>query len=80
MPDPTLGTLTPTEYEVLPDILDESGEVTLAASFTPNNGIRIQLLDSESDDPDWRAFDFTADQALTLGNALLRWAMERRRG
>lgn len=66
-------------YEVLPDMTDEgtfesNGDlVTLSASLTPNNGIRIQLLDQESDDQNWRVFDFTPQQAVTLGEALLRW-------
>lgn len=67
-----------TIYEVLPDLYDENGEVTLSAAFTPNNGIRIQLLDAKSDDPDWRVFDFTPDQAEMIGNALLRWAKARK--
>lgn len=63
-----------TEYEVLDDMTDEQGEVTLSASYTPNNGIRVQLLDSDSDDPDWRVFDFTTEQAEIIGRALVRWA------
>lgn len=65
-------------YESLPQIKDESGEVVLHASFTANNGIRIQLLDSESDDADWRVFDFNNDQAEVVGQALVRWAQRRR--
>ncbi len=67
-------------YEILPDMTDqntfkENGDlVTLSAGFTAGNGIRIQLLDMGSDDPDWRVFDFTEDQAKILGSALLRWA------
>lgn len=61
-------------YETLPHILDQTQEVTLAASFTPNNGIRIGLADTESEDPNWREFDFTRDQAKLIGEALIRWA------
>jgi hypothetical protein len=67
----------PSGYEILPDILDEEGLVTLSASFTANNGIRVQLLDSESNDADWRVFDFTPTQADQIGAALLRWAKNR---
>ena len=70
---------TPTKfYEVLPAFRDEEGTVTLVASFTPNNGIRIGLLDAESDDPDWREFDFNIEQAEILGAALVRWAQRSR--
>lgn len=61
------------QYEVLPVIVDECGEVQLAASFTSKNGIRIGLLDTESDDPNWREFDFTDEQARMIGEALIRW-------
>jgi hypothetical protein len=65
-------------YEVLPQMQDEVGEVTLSASFTPNNGIRISLLDTESDDPNWRDFDFDEEQAEIVGQALVRWAQRSR--
>lgn len=60
-------------YERLPDIIDDAGEVTLSASYTAGNGIRIGLLDTESEDPNWREFDFTAEQAIEIGKALIRW-------
>lgn len=63
-----------TFYEVLLHITDEAQDTTLAASFTPNNGIRIGLLDTESEDTNWREFDFTEDQAELIGQALVRWA------
>jgi hypothetical protein len=63
-----------TFYEVLPHIIDENDQVTLAASFTASNGIRIGLADRESDDPDWREFYFTQQQAEMIGQALVRWA------
>ena len=65
-------------YESIPAIVDEQGQVTLYATFSPNNGIRIGLLDSESEDPDWREFDFTEDQAELIGQALVRWAQRSR--
>jgi hypothetical protein len=65
-------------YEVLPHISDGYEVVTLAASFTPNNGIRIGLVDIRSDDPDWREFDFDDGQAEMIGQALVRWAQRRR--
>lgn len=65
-------------YEILPHIISDDGVETLAAAFTPNNGIRIELLDAESDDPNWRCFDFTNDQAEQIGQALVRWAQRRR--
>ena len=61
-------------YEVLPPLQDEQGEVTLVASFTANNGIRIALLDTESIDQDWREFDFDREQALLIGETLVRWS------
>ena len=65
-------------YEVLPHITEDGEGTTLAASFTPNNGIRVGLLDPESDDPDWREFDFTDEQAELIGQALVRWAQRHR--
>ena len=67
-----------TFYEVLDHIVDEVGEVTLAASFTASHGIRVGLLDTESEDGDWREFDFTEDQAEFVGQALVRWAQRSR--
>ena len=64
-------------YEVIPHIKDECDEVTLAASFTPNNGIRIGILDPDQS-PDWAEFDFTVDQAEMIGQALVRWAQRSR--
>lgn len=65
-------------YQTLPDILDDEGLVMLSASFSANNGIRIQLLDPDSEDLDWRVFDFTDAQAEQVGAALVRWAKARR--
>ena len=63
-------------YEVLPELRDETGEEILSASFTTNNGIRIQIRNDDLG-PDWAVFDFTAEQAETVGSALLRWALAR---
>lgn len=63
-------------YEVLPHI--EDNDVTLSASFTADNGIRLQLLDQASDDEDWRVFDFTEEEAELIGQALVRWAQRSR--
>ncbi len=61
-------------YEVLPPMQDEQGEVTLVASFTLNNGIRIALQDIDSIDQDWREFDFDKEQARIVGEALIHWS------
>lgn len=72
-------------YEVLPLIVDrdtyeENGDLTtLAAHFTARSGIRIDLLDMESSDQDWRCFQLSEDQAELIGAALLRWAAASRR-
>lgn len=72
-------------YEVLPHILDETGETELAASFTPNNGIRIGIAvreeDGEGGYTDWEGwydFDFNDEQAEQIGQALVRWAQRSR--
>ena len=57
-------------YEVLPDLVGDDGEV-LSASYTANNGIRLQI---RQDDGDWAVFDFTSDQANLIGGFLLWWA------
>lgn len=65
-------------YEVLPEIKSEDGDAKLVASFTPNNGIRVGIVNEEIDDGYWREFDFTPDQAETIGQALVRWAQRNR--
>lgn len=78
---------SPDSYEVLEDFEEEDGEAKLNAAYTPNNGIRVQILnkfepeDLEHEmfqedgwDNHWRVFDFTPEQAEMLGKALLRWA------
>ena len=74
-------------YEVLPVLIDETGEEHLHASYTPNNGIRIGILNKFSEDDleheqftedGWdcclRSFDLSSEQARQLGQALIRWA------
>lgn len=68
-------------YEVLAEILEEPNnyQTALAASYTPNNGIRIGIRAVEGSDdyevfPDWMEFDFSAEQAEMIGTALLSWA------
>lgn len=67
---------SPDGYEVMAEIVDDCQESKLLASYTPNNGIRIGILNYEDGEWDWfwREFDFNADQAEQLGAALLRWA------
>lgn len=67
-------------YEVLPNFIGEPGyNQTLAASFTPNNGIRISVLDCDDADEGalYAEFNLSIDQARTLGEALIRWAEAR---
>ena len=62
-------------YEVLPEMRNESHDDVLVASFTPNNGIRIGIINGDCDDGNWREFDFyDLDQAEAVGQALIRWA------
>jgi hypothetical protein len=68
---------SPDGYEVLEDIKDETGEETLGASYTPNNGIRVWIANDDIG-PECCSFDFSPDQAEFLANALLRWAKARR--
>lgn len=77
-------------YEVLPEMVEEDdGSSKLAASWTPNNGIRIGIINhfptEESElspagddgwDMCWRGFDFTREQARILGEALIRWSKD----
>ena len=77
-------------YEVLPEMIEDgAGEAKLHASWTANNGIRIQI-ENKFDEEDrqyeqlneagwdnyFRVFDLTREQAKTLGEALLRWAAD----
>lgn len=73
-------------YEVLEEMTTEgTADAKLAASYTPNNGIRVDIRITENDPeyaqyPDWLSFFFTDEQARTLGEALLRWAEDSRKG
>ncbi len=64
-------------YEVISDIEGEAEGEVLSASFTPNNGIRVQIRNNE-EGPSWAVFDFTDEQAEKIGHALVRWAQRRR--
>lgn len=66
------------DYEVLPTIRDEAQEATIVASYTPNNGIRIGIINDDANPDAWAEFDFDDDQAEALGLALIRWAKSRR--
>lgn len=76
-------------YETLPEFVEaDDGSAKLHASWTPNNGIRVQIINQfdEQDRTDehgddgwdtyWRVFDFTHEQAITLGEALIRWGKD----
>lgn len=64
-------------YEILPDMKSEDGSTTLSASYTANNGLRIQVLDLQDGPADWTVFDFAdTEQVRQLGEALLRWAAD----
>ena len=65
------------KYEVLPDLRDTHDEATMNVAYTPNNGIRIQILD-DTLPGDWAVFDLTPEQAETVGLALLRFAEDAR--
>jgi hypothetical protein len=71
-----------TIYEVLPTIANpRTHDEWLTAAFTPNNGIRITIVnraDPDEDDETLCSFDFNADQAEMIGQALVRWAQRRR--
>lgn len=65
-------------YEVLAEMHDHDEPTsTLCASFTPNNGIRVQIQDDDLAN-DWAVFDLADEQAEMLGHALVRWAQRRR--
>jgi hypothetical protein len=74
-------------YEDLGEMVEESGEAKLHAAYSSNNGIRIEIANwfderdrqyEQFSDDGWdgflRVFDFTDEQALKLGEALVRWA------
>jgi hypothetical protein len=82
---------SPEGYEVLDDFIEkDGGEARLNAAYTPNNGIRVQIVNQFDEeereremfgddgwDTHYRVFDFTPEQATKLGEALLRWAKAR---
>lgn len=61
-----------TKYEVLPIVRDEVQGAELAASYTPNNGIRIEIFNDDM--PDWAVFDLTPVLAAAIGETLIKWA------
>lgn len=63
-------------YEVLPTMRHERDEdsETLSASFTPNNGIRLQIINDDLNPGEYAVFDFSPDEARLIGAALTRWA------
>lgn len=68
------------QYEKMEDIHSDDGCRTIAASFTPNNGITIRLEereDAEVGQPpawdDWIEFHLDEEDAIALGEALIRW-------
>lgn len=65
------------KYEVLDNLREEANEATLSVSYTPNNGIRIQILD-DTLAKDWAVFDLNAEQAELVGRALIRFAEDDR--
>lgn len=64
-------------YETIAPIRDDAQEATIAASYTPNNGIRIEIINDDLS-PDWAVFDMTDEDAEKIGAALVRWAAARR--
>jgi hypothetical protein len=66
-------------YEILPEIKNErTYDEWLTAAFTPNNGIRITIVNRDDVDEinsdKLCSFDFEDDQAEMIGQALVRWA------
>lgn len=69
---------SPEGYEVIEPIRDETQAATLTASYTPNNGIRIEIINDDMG-PDWACFDLEPELAERIGSALIRWAKARSR-
>lgn len=67
----------PDGYEVIEPIRDDVQEATIAASYTPGNGIRIEIFNDDLG-TDWAVFDFEPELAERLGQALIRWATAKR--
>lgn len=74
-------------YEDLGEMVENGGEAKLHAAYSAKNGIRIEIANwfNEEDrqyeqltDDGWdgflRVFDFNEEQAMRLGEALIRWA------
>lgn len=71
---------SPYGYEVLNEMQNgfEEDRARLVASYTPNNGIRIGIINDDTNPDSWAEYDFSPDEADRLGNALIRWAGRRR--
>ena len=71
---------SPDGYEVLKEMQNgfEEDRARLVASYTPNNGIRIGIINDDTNPDAWAEYDFSPDEADRLGNALIRWAGRRR--
>lgn len=69
---------SPEGYEVIKPIRDDAQEATIAASYTPNNGIRIEIINDDMGE-DWACFDLNPALAERIGSALVRWAQAKRR-
>lgn len=62
-------------YEVLPEMkAPDHGGSAMIAGFTAGKGIRVEILNGDTDDDYWRTFPLTVEQAELVGSALLRWA------
>jgi hypothetical protein len=70
---------SPDGYEVLAEMTSgfEEDRARLTASYTPNNGIRIGIINDDTNPHAWAEYDFSREEAERLGNALLRWAARR---
>ena len=61
-----------TNYEVLDPILSDDRSESLQATFTPNNGIRLTILNDDIDGY-IATFDFSPNQAKFIGAKLIEW-------
>ena len=67
---------SPDGYEVLDEITNgfDENRARLGASYTPNNGIRIGIINDDTNPHAWAEYDFSFAEADALGQALIRWA------
>lgn len=74
---------SPEGYEVLDEMLGECEDQRLYATYTPGNGIAIGILNQDNDeewDGFWREFHLSAERAIVLGEALVRWGKANQNG